>query len=94
MFFAVSPENPHDRAIVDLGLAPRNAAGGGRVLGGLFIVKPKDPARSSGTLLLQVYNRGGKGILVSSLGSISSRFGGNRLNGVESATSTLAGSVL
>src|SRR5262245_41784056 len=63
MFFAVSPENPHDRAIVDLGLAPRNASGEVEFSADFFIVKPKDPARSSGTLLLEVSNRGGKGIL-------------------------------
>src|SRR5262249_48147774 len=63
MFFAVSPENPHDRAIVDLGLAPRNAAGEVEFSADLYVLKPKDSARSSGTLLLEVSNRGGKGIL-------------------------------
>jgi hypothetical protein len=63
MFFAVSPENSHDRAIVDLGLAPRNAAGEVEFSADFYILKPKDPARSSGTLLLEVSNRGGKGIL-------------------------------
>ena len=63
MFFAVRPENPHDRAIVDLALAPANAKGEVEFSADFFVIRPKDPARGSGTLLLEVPNRGGKGIL-------------------------------
>src|SRR5260221_1695450 len=63
MFFAVKPGDPRDDAIVDLALAPRNAEGLVEFSADFFVLKPKDPARGSGTLLLEVPNRGGKGIL-------------------------------
>lgn len=62
MYFAVRPGDPHDRAIVDLSLAPRNARGEVEFSADFFLIKPKDPARASGTVLLEVPNRGGKGI--------------------------------
>lgn len=61
--FAVSPQNPRDRATVDLDLAPRNATGEVEFSADFFVLKPKDPSRDSGTMLLEVPNRGGKGIL-------------------------------
>lgn len=61
--FVVRPDDPHDRAIVDLALAPRNARGEVEFSADFFLIKPKDPARSSGTLLLEVPNRGGKASL-------------------------------
>ena len=63
MHFAVRPENAHDRAVVDLGLAPRNGKGEVEFSADFFLVKPKDPARSSGTLLFEISNRGSKSIL-------------------------------
>ncbi len=63
LHFAVSPENPHDREIVDVSLAPRNARGEVEFSADFFIVTPKDPARGSGTVLLEAPNRGGKAIL-------------------------------
>jgi hypothetical protein len=63
MFFAVSPGDPRDAAIVDLALAARNPGGFVEFSADFFVLKPKDPARGSGTLLLEVPNRGGKGIL-------------------------------
>ncbi|MCA1582733.1 MAG: hypothetical protein LC796_15350 [Acidobacteria bacterium] len=63
LHFAVSPKNSHDKAIVDLSLAPRNARGEVEFSADFFIVAPKDPARASGTVLLEVPNRGGKAIL-------------------------------
>src|SRR5713226_3595882 len=59
MFFAVSPGNPHDQAIVDVDLAPRNAKGEVEFSADFYVLKPKDSARASGTLLLEVPNRGG-----------------------------------
>jgi hypothetical protein len=61
--FAVRPNDPHDRAIVDLTLAPRNARGEVEFSADFFLIKPKDLARGSGTLLLEVPNRGGKASL-------------------------------
>ena len=59
----VRPEDPHNRAIVDLSLAPRNAAGAVELWADVVLLAPKDPARGNATLLLEVPNRGGKGIL-------------------------------
>jgi hypothetical protein len=61
--FAVKPDDTHNRSIVDLDLAPRNDAGEVEFSSDFFLLKPKDLARSSGTMLLEVPNRGGKGIL-------------------------------
>ncbi len=63
MFFAVGKSDPRDREIVDLALAPANAKGEVEFSADFFVIRPKDPARGSGTLLLEVPNRGGKGIL-------------------------------
>ncbi len=63
LHFAVSPEDPHDRMIVDLALAPRNTRGEVEFSADFFVITPKDPARASGSLLLEVPNRGGKAIL-------------------------------
>jgi hypothetical protein len=62
MRFAVRPDDPHDLAIVDLALAPRNARGLVEFSADFYVIEPKDPARGSGDLLLEVPNRGGKGI--------------------------------
>jgi len=60
---AVRPEDPHDRGIVDLALAPRNAAGEVEFAADFFVLRPKDPSRGNGSLLLEIPNRGGKAIL-------------------------------
>jgi len=61
--FAVQPGTPANRRIVDLELAPRNAAGDVEFSADFFILKPKDPARGNGAMLCEVSNRGGKGML-------------------------------
>jgi hypothetical protein len=61
--FSVRPDDPHNRPIVDLQLAPRNAAGAVELWADLYLLRPRDPARGNGSLLLEVPNRGGKGIL-------------------------------
>jgi Alpha/beta hydrolase domain len=63
VFFAVSPETRQNRRVVDLDKAPRNAAGEVEFSADLFLFKPKDMARSTGALLLEISNRGGKAIL-------------------------------
>lgn len=63
LHFAVSPEDPHDGRIVDLSLAPINARGEVEFSADFFLITPKDPARASGSFLLEVPNRGGKAIL-------------------------------
>jgi hypothetical protein len=63
VYFAVSPENAHNKIIADLDKAPRNAQGKVEFSSDLFIIKPKDPAHANGVLFFDVVNRGNKGLL-------------------------------
>lgn len=63
-YFAIDPKLPANRAISDLDLAPRNAAGLVEFSSDLYLLQPKDPARGNGTALFQVANRGRKDLLV------------------------------
>ncbi len=56
----IDPTDPRNAGITDLAFAPRNAAGMVEYKTDLFILRPKDPARGSGTLLYEVPNRGTK----------------------------------
>lgn len=56
----VDPADPANAGIADIALAPRNARGRVEYRTDLFILRPKDPARGSGTLLYEVLNRGRK----------------------------------
>ncbi len=56
----LDPADPANAGIVDIALAPRNARGLVEYKTDLFILRPKDPARGSGTLLFEVLNRGRK----------------------------------
>jgi len=58
VFFAFDPANPHDRQIVDLDRAARNAAGEVEAWAEFVLLRPKDPARASGVTLVDVVNRG------------------------------------
>jgi hypothetical protein len=61
--FAVDPRNPANRIITDLDKAPKNAAGLVEFSSDFYLITPKDPARGNGTLLYEVSNRGGKGMI-------------------------------
>lgn len=61
--FGVDPANPHNRVIVDLDKAPRNAQGRVEFSSDLVIVKPKDTAKGNGVLFFDVVNRGNKSLL-------------------------------
>ncbi len=63
IFFAVDPVNPANRIITDIDLAPRNADGMVEFSANFFLIKPKDVTRGNGTVLYEVSNRGGKGML-------------------------------
>jgi len=63
IYFAVNPENIHNRPIVDLDKAPRNAQGEVEFSADLYLFKPKDMAKGNNAVLFEVSNRGGKGIL-------------------------------
>jgi hypothetical protein len=61
--FAVDPTNPRNRAIVDLDAAKKNAAGRVEFSADLYILRPRDQARSNGVALVEVSNRGRKSLL-------------------------------
>jgi hypothetical protein len=63
VYFAVNPENIHNRQLVDLDKAPRNAQGEVEFSADLYLYKPKDMARANNAVLFEVSNRGGRGIL-------------------------------
>jgi hypothetical protein len=63
VYFKVRPDDPHNRAIVDLDKAERNAAGEVEFSADFYLLRPKDAAKGNGALLLEISNRGGKGIL-------------------------------
>jgi len=61
--FAVDPAKPVNLWIKDLAKAPANARGLVEFTADLYVLKPRDPAKGNGTLLFEVPNRGGKGML-------------------------------
>ena len=61
--FAVDAANPRNRIIAGLDHASRDAAGKVAFSADLAILRPKDPAKSNGTLLFDVVNRGDKTVL-------------------------------
>ena len=61
--FEVDPANPANRMITDIALAPRNERGRVEFRSNFFLLKPADAARGNGTVLYEVSNRGGKGML-------------------------------
>lgn len=61
--FAVDPENPVNKVITDIALAPRNEKGLVEFSADIYVLKPRDSAQGNGTALLEISNRGGKGLL-------------------------------
>ena len=61
--FALDPELPQNRGIIDLSLAPRNDRGEVLFYADFFLLKPVDPARANGVLFYEAGNRGRKRIL-------------------------------
>jgi hypothetical protein len=61
VFFAVRPDDPHNRTIVDLDKAPRNSQGEVEFSADLFMLRPLHGG--NGALLLEIPNRGGTGIV-------------------------------
>jgi len=57
---ALDPMDDRNAAITDLNLAPRNADGRVEAVADVVILRPADPTRGNGTLLLEVPNRGRK----------------------------------
>ena len=62
-YFAADPNLAQNKIVVDLHLAPRNAAGLVEWSADLWVLKPRDPSKGNGTVLYEVSNRGGIGVL-------------------------------
>ncbi len=56
--FAIDPKDPRNQRIVDLDLAPRNAAGKVEFSTDVIILSPKDSAKGNGAIFYDVNNRG------------------------------------
>jgi Alpha/beta hydrolase domain len=63
VYFAVDPKNPANRNIADIDLAPVNGKGLVEFSADLYVLKPRDPANGNHSILLEIPNRGGKGML-------------------------------
>ena len=63
VYFAVDPKLAPNRIIADIDLAPRDASGKVEFSADLYILKPRDAAKGNGTALVEISNRGGKGLL-------------------------------
>ncbi len=61
--FAFDPDNEANRIIADIGLAPRNDEGRVEMSADFHLLRPKVMQKGRGTLLLEVNNRGRKGLL-------------------------------
>ena len=73
LYVEVSPDDPSNRRIVDLELAPRNARGRVEFWTDFFLLKPVDVGRGNRRLLFGVNNRGNKLLL----GAFNNRGGNN-----------------
>src|SRR5881397_1188782 len=73
IYFAVKPDDPHNTVVVDLDKAPRNPEGEVEFAADFYLLRPKDAAHASGSVLLEIPNRGGKGLLAVIQGGKSSR---------------------
>lgn len=63
VFFAVDPNHPRNKAVVDVAKAPRNADGRVEFSADLYVLAPSDGARGNGVALFDVLNRGRKNII-------------------------------
>lgn len=63
IYFEIDPRNIANQIIADIDKAPRNAAGRVEFSSDFYLIKPKDPSRGNGTVLYEVSNRGGKGMI-------------------------------
>ena len=63
VYFAVDPKLPANQIIADIDRAPKNSAGLVEFSSDLVVLRPKDAAKSNGTALLEISNRGGRGML-------------------------------
>ena len=62
VYFAVDPNNPHNKIIADVDKAPKNSQGNVEFSADLFILRPKDSSRGNGVALFDIVNRGRIGV--------------------------------
>lgn len=58
VYFALDPQNPRNKVIVDLDKAPKNSQGKVEFSADVLIIKPKDSSKGNGVLFFDVVNRG------------------------------------
>jgi hypothetical protein len=63
VYFGVDPKAAANRIVRDLEYAPVNARGEVEFSADFYVLRPADPAKSNGTVLFEVSNRGGRGML-------------------------------
>src|SRR3954471_17531527 len=63
VYFGADPKLPANRIVRDLEFAPLNSKGEVEFTAEFSLMRPVDPAKSNGTVLFEVSNRGGKGML-------------------------------
>src|SRR5450432_1012655 len=63
IYFAVDPALPANGIVSDIALAPVNAQGKVEFSADIYILQPRDSAKGNHTVLLEIPNRGGKGML-------------------------------
>src|SRR6185503_18235684 len=63
VYFEIDPRDTHNRQIVDIDKAPRNARGKVEFSADLYLLKPKDMNRGNNAVLMEIPNRGGKALL-------------------------------
>jgi hypothetical protein len=61
--FSVDPNAEANRGIADIQLGPTDASGKVRFSANFYILQPVNAGRSNGTAIVEVSNRGGKGLL-------------------------------
>ena len=62
-WFTLDPKLPVNRAIRDLDRAVTNEVGKVEFSADVYVLKPRDPAKGNGVILMEVPNRGGKSML-------------------------------
>jgi Alpha/beta hydrolase domain len=73
VYFAADPRLAVNQSITDIALAPKNVEGKVEFSSDFLLLRPKAPAKSRGTVFLEVVNRGGP----QSLGILSAARGGD-----------------
>lgn len=63
IYFAVDPANSANKIIADIDKAPKNASGKVEFSADFYMIKPRDVSKGNGTVIYEVSNRGGKGMV-------------------------------